>query len=354
MKERVVVAMSGGVDSAVAAALLVEAGHEVIGLSLRLASRPAPGGCCSLDDFHDAEATAAALGIRHYVLDFREAFEQRVVSPFVREYLSGRTPNPCVHCNTHLKFDALLARARALGAAKVATGHYARIERGPGGELRLRRGVDRDKDQSYFLFGLSRSALEAALFPVGELTKGQVRGLARRRGLPVADKAESQEICFVPPAGYAAFIEERVGPGAEGEIVDRRGGVLGRHNGVYRFTLGQRRGLGLRASRRLYVHAIDAARRRVVVDASGPPVARGLRVAGLNWISGPVGEGARVEVQLRHRHRPVPARIYPEDGSVVRVEFARPSLWVTPGQAAVFYHGEMVLGGGWIEEALGT
>src|SRR5881409_1540833 len=263
---RIVVAMSGGVDSSVAAALLAEQGHEVIGLSMQLydqsEGQTAFGSCCSIDDLHDARRVAAAIDIPHYILNFERQFDEQVVSNFVREYTAGRTPLPCAHCNSDLKFATLLDRARGFDADAVATGHYARVERDAAGRYRLRRGLDPSKDQSYFLFSLTQDQLARAVFPVGDRAKAAVRAYARERGLPVADKADSQEICFVPDGDYTRFVERRADDCArEGPIVDEAGREVGRHDGIHRFTVGQRRGLKLAAGggRRRYVRAIDAA-----------------------------------------------------------------------------------------------
>jgi tRNA-specific 2-thiouridylase len=352
---RVVVAMSGGVDSAVAAARCVAAGHEVIGISLRLAS-DGQGSCCSLDDFRDAAAVADRLGIPHYVFDFREAFARAVVGPFVAEYLAGRTPNPCALCNQHVKFDLLWRRARELGAAKLATGHYARIatDEATGG-LALRTAVDAGKDQTYFLFGLDQAALGRTLFPVGELTKTAVRAEAAALGLPVADKPESMEVCFVPRGDAAAFVERHAAPGTlrPGPIVDGSGAVIGRHDGVHRFTVGQRRGLGLGGGQRRYVRAIDAATGTVEVGDAASLRAGGLVVRGTVWASGrPSAPATEVAVRIRHHHHPVPARLSAIEGDVTTLRFVARGPGVTPGQAAVFYRGELVAGGGWIAQEL--
>jgi tRNA-specific 2-thiouridylase len=355
-RARVVVAMSGGVDSAVAAARCVAAGHDVIGISLRLGP-DGGGGCCSLDDFHDARAVADRLGFPHYVFDMTEPFARHVMRPFVEEYLSGRTPNPCARCNQHLKFGLLWERARELGAERLATGHYARIDADPRtGRPRLRTAADAAKDQTYFLFMLGEAALARTLFPVGHLTKAEVRAEAAALGLAVADKPESMEACFVPGGDAARFVERHAAPERlrEGTIVDQAGRTLGRHGGVHRFTVGQRRGLGVATGARLYVRALDADSGTVTLTD-----ARGLGAAGLvarevSWVEGCAPErGAAFTVRIRHRHPPVDARLEAAEGDRVRVRFAAPrGPAVTPGQAAVFYRGDTVLGGGWIAEAL--
>ena len=354
-RERVVVAMSGGVDSAVAAARCVAAGFDVVGISLRLA----PGGvgsCCSLDDFHDARATAERLGFPHYVFDMTDAFARHVMRPFVAEYLAGRTPNPCARCNEHVKFGLLWERARELGAARLATGHYARVGVDPeSGRHCLRTAVDVTKDQSYFLFMLDEPTLARTLFPVGGSTKAEVRAEARALALPVADKPESMEVCFVPGGDAAAFVErEAAGRLRSGPIVDETGHEVGRHGGVHRFTVGQRRGLGVAAGTPRYVRAIDAAHATVTIAPAARMRARGLVARDTRWVAGtPPAAGTRFGARIRHRHAPVPARLVAVAGDEARVAFAEgggPA--VTPGQAAVFYDGDRVLGGGWIAEEL--
>jgi tRNA-specific 2-thiouridylase len=350
-RERVVVAMSGGVDSAVAAARCVAAGYDVVGISLRLA-RDGAGSCCSLDDFHDAAAVASRLGIPHYVFDYRELFADTVVRPFVQEYLAGRTPNPCARCNQHVKFDALWRQAKELGARRLATGHYARIATDPvTGRAALRVARDAAKDQSYFLFMLGADALDRTLFPVGDLTKQEVRAEAARLVLPVAAKPESMEVCFVPRGDTAGFVEREAPAEAlrPGVVVDADGELLGRHGGVHRFTIGQRRGLGLGGGPARYVRALDAASGTVrVSDADGLGAMRFVTDE-MHWVDGEAPEpGTRLRVRVRHRHAAVPCRIVRAAGGRVEVAFDEAPTAVTPGQAAVFYDGEYVRGGGWI------
>lgn len=341
---RVLAALSGGVDSTVAASLLLEAGHEVLGGSLRLCDRP--GG----DDPAPAEA-AASLGIPFFRWDARARFEERVVAPFAAAYAAGRTPNPCALCNPRVKFALLLERARELGAERLATGHYARIAAGPAGAPRLLRGADRGKDQSYFLFGLERAWLGRILFPLGGLTKGEVRRLARERSLAVAERPESQEICFVPEGDAGAFAAARLpaGAGGPGAIVDRAGRRLGTHRGLAHYTVGQRRGLGFAAGSPRYVLALDAAANAVVVGAEGELWGRELSVAGVNWLVDPPAGAFRAAVRIRSRHEPSPALLETAGEGGWRVRFDEPQRALTPGQAAVLYDGDSVLGGGWIE-----
>ncbi len=352
MSERVVVAMSGGVDSSVAAALLAEQGFDVVGVTLRLAGDGSR--CCSLEDAEDARRVAERLGIRFYVADYAARFRSEVIEAFADDYLAGRTPIPCVSCNQRFKFRYLLDRARALGAASVATGHYARVARGPNGRLRLRRAVDRHKDQSYFLFDLDQERLGRIRFPLGALEKRHVRARARALGLATADKPESQEICFVPDGDYARVVEEvrpERRPGA-GEIVDEAGRLLGRHAGVHHFTVGQRRGLGVASDRRLYVTRIDAAANRVVVGDAEAVRFREAQLAGVSWIAGAApARPVHARVHVRHRHPGTPARVEPGSDGRARVRFQEPVTAVAPGQAAVFYAGDELLGGGWIQAA---
>ena len=347
-----VVAMSGGVDSSVAAALTAErAGREhTVGISLRLYSTDEQAvrsgrSCCAPDDLYDARRAASALGVRFYVYDAQERFRSEVIDHFVRSYAQGETPNPCVRCNDQVKFDWLLDRARRLGAGELVTGHYARVERGVDGRFCLLRARDAAKDQSYFLHGLTQEELSFVRFPLGELTKGQVRELARARSLPNADKPESMEVCFVAGRPVAEFLEAHGVRAARGEIVDLTGRVLGEHAGIHHFTPGQRHGLGVSHRLPLYVAALDAGNQRVVVGSREEVARRSFRAASASWVCEPPLAGAQCEVQIRHRGRPLPAEVMAAPDGSVQVLLREPAVGVAPGQSAVFYSGEQVLGG---------
>ncbi len=350
--------MSGGVDSSVAAALLVRSGADVVGVSMQLYDQREHqaghgfGSCCSLDDLADARRVSAALGIPHYILNLERQFGETVLANFVSEYLAGRTPIPCAHCNGDLKFATLVERALVFGADHVATGHYARVEFDAAqGRYLLRRGADRAKDQSYFLFSLTQAQLARARFPVGGMSKPEVREEARRLGLRVAEKPDSQELCFVPDDDYAGFVE-RKGRGAirAGDITDVEGRVLGRHYGIHRFTIGQRKGLGLSAGRPLYVIGLRPESAQVVVGPADALAQETLTASDVNWIAGTPPDGPlRVEVQVRHRHVPAAATVEALPERRARVTFDAAQRAIAPGQAAVFYAGDEVVGGGWIE-----
>jgi tRNA-specific 2-thiouridylase len=380
-QEPIVAAMSGGVDSSAAAALLAERRPgAVVGMTMqlwdqrRLAERSDgsvglpvvhAGRCCSLDDAYDARRVAEHLGLPYYLVNFEPRFEATVVRPFVESYLAGETPIPCTLCNNYIKFEELLSTAKKIGAERVATGHYARAcFNDATGRHEMRRAADTSKDQSYFLFGLTQEQLARTEFPLGGMTKEEVRALAAERNLPVANKAESQEICFVPSGNYIGFIEAYLGeqgrslPQGKGEIVSTDGAVLGAHHGLHQFTVGQRRGLGLATGKALYVVALDRKNNRLVVGEEGELYSTEVRAREPNWISiaAPTAP-VRAAVKVRHRHQPARATLYPEqNGSAgsVRIVFDTPQRALTPGQAAVFYaptdapDPDLVLGGAWL------
>jgi tRNA-specific 2-thiouridylase len=360
--KKVVAAMSGGVDSSVAASLLLDRGFDVTGLTMNLFSLPAElcrseelRSCCGRRAVEDAHRVAIHLGIPHFVLDLRREFEAAVIADFVREYGRGRTPNPCVRCNERIKFRLFLQRARLLGADFIATGHHARVGRDPAGSrFLLKKGKDKTKDQSYFLYRLSQAQLARVIFPIGDLTKAEVREMARARGLRVAEKEESQETCFAPLGNYPDFLAERA-PRAfrAGPIKDLEGRVLAEHKGIGRYTVGQRRGLGISAPEPLYVIALDARRNTVFVGKEEDLYCEALIASDVRWVSGDKpGGAAAVKAKIRHRHPEAPAIVTPLPAGRVRVEFARPQRAVTPGQSVVFYDRQTVLGGGIIERPL--
>lgn len=360
--------MSGGVDSSVVAGLLRRQGQPVVGLTMQLWNQRrlpelAPQGavtgrCCSLDDVYDARQVAQHLGIPYYVVNFEAGFEEQVVKPFIDDYLSGRTPIPCTLCNNFIKFDQFLDLATGVGASRIATGHYARIAHDEStGRYQMRRGVDQSKDQTYFLFGLKQDQLARTDFPLGGYTKPQVRELARELGIPVAAKPDSQEICFVPNGDYAAFIdayfrERGIAPEkTQGPIRDTEGRLLGEHSGVHHFTIGQRRGIGIAAPEPLYVIATDPASQTVTVGRNDDLLRARLSAHDMNWISiAPISAPIRAQVKIRNKHIAADATVSPTpDPARVEIRFDEPQRAVTPGQAAVLYDGDLVLGGGWIE-----
>jgi tRNA-specific 2-thiouridylase len=355
---RTVVAMSGGVDSSVAAALVADRG-DAIGLSMQLydASGTEAGGerkfgrCCSIDDLSDARRVATTIGIPHYIVNFEREFEQKVIGNFVGEYIAGRTPIPCVHCNGDLKFATLLDRAEGLGADRVATGHYARVRFDEASGLhQLLRGADADKDQSYFLFTLTQAQLARAEFPIGELAKADVRAIARERGLPVADKPDSHEICFIPDGDHASFVEKHAPEAARaGVFTDAAGAVVGTHEGAHRFTVGQRKGLRLSAGVPLYVLQIDTTSQNVTVGPREALEKTELEATGVNWMSGMTPPGPlRVTAKIRHRAKDAAGTVTALDGARAHMTFDTPQSAVAPGQAVVFYQDDVVIGGGWI------
>ncbi len=361
--------MSGGVDSSAVAALLRAEGYTLIGLTLQLWNQrrlaghegmpeAVQGRCCSIDDVYDARRVAEQLGIPYYLVNQEARFESEVVQPFVDEYLAGRTPIPCTLCNNHLKFDALLTTARQIGADRIATGHYARNHFDPErGRWILSRPADTSKDQTYFLFGLTQEQLSRTLFPLGEMQKPAVRSMAANAGLNVAAKPDSQEICFIPGGDYQTFLraylddQEREMPDSSGELVTSTGEVVGRHTGIHSFTVGQRKGLGLTSADPLYVLRIHPESHQVTVGLDAALMSTTLRANRLNWITLPEpasGQELHAEIKIRHRHTPAPATLRVTDSDQIEAIFDSPQRAITPGQSAVFYQGDEVLGGGWI------
>jgi tRNA-uridine 2-sulfurtransferase len=359
--------MSGGVDSSTVAAMLRAEGHTIVGLTMQLWNQrrlaghegmpeSGQGRCCSLDDVYDARRVAEHIGIPYYVVNHEERFERDVVRPFVAEYLSGRTPIPCSLCNNHLKFDQLITVAQQIGADSVATGHYARVEFDDArGRWLLKRPADHSKDQTYFLFGLTQEQLSRTLFPLGNMTKPEVRELARKHGLALAEKPDSQEICFVPGGDYKRFIDAYLAdsgealPDTTGELVTTAGDVIGEHHGIHNFTVGQRKGLGVATGSPLYVIQINGADKQVVVGGEENLYSQTLRTRRVNLIAvDDLAEAMRVSVKIRHRHEAAAATLEKTGDDEILVTFDQPQRAITPGQAAVFYDGEVVVGGGWI------
>jgi tRNA-specific 2-thiouridylase len=365
---KIAIAMSGGVDSSAAAAILKDQGHELVGFTMQLWNQnrnisvdengdPLPSRCCSLDDVYDARRVANSLGFPFYVLNLEQEFEESVVEPFIQSYLSGETPIPCVACNSRLKFASLDRMARSLDCDKVATGHYARVEYDEAaGRYRLFRGRNYAKDQSYFLWELTQEQLSRSYFPLGEMYKEEVRDIAREADLNIADKPESQEICFVPDGKYSEFIDrylDHEGRSSEmpsqGEIVTAAGDVVGSHSGIHRYTVGQRRGLGIANEKPLYVVQIERVKNQIIVGEAEHLESTEFVARGVNWVAfDEPTESVRANVKVRYRHEPAPATIYPMPETHTRIVFDEPQRAITPGQATIFYNGDEVVGGGWI------
>ncbi len=360
-KNRVVVAMSGGVDSSVAASLLKEQGYDVIGISMKTHENPDPESlpsahaaknCCSVDDIHDARAVCRKLDIPFYAMNFKKEFQSEVMDYFAKEYAAGRTPNPCVKCNDLLKFKGLLKQAQALGARYLATGHYVRKMKDEGGKWHLLKARDTQKDQSYFLFGLGQDQLASLLFPLGELTKKEVRTIAHRAGIQTAEKPESQEICFVPNNDYVSTLEKLYPKQTQptGTFRHQNGTMMGEHRGTHAYTIGQRRGLNIATGKRLYVTAIDSEANEVVLGSDEALYSSSLQATKVHWVTGPPEKApVTAQVKIRYRHDPTPAEITLHRGDTATITFSKPQRAITPGQAVVFYQDNELLGGGWIE-----
>jgi len=348
---KVAVAMSGGVDSSVAAALLKERGYPVMGVTMRLR----PGGEANSPDFvNDARRVADVLGIPHYVIDLRDVFQEKVLANFCQEYRTGRTPNPCVRCNRYIKFDALLNKARALGAHYIATGHHARVTKDSNsGRALLWKGLDRGKDQSYFLYALTQEQLSNAMFPIGHLTKEEAKAVAREKKLPASRRSESQDICFIPGNDYAEFLKDFIPQAAQpGPILDEQGNTLGSHQGIMNYTIGQRKGLGIAASEPRYVIAIEPENNAVIVGDRERAFGDELVATQMNWVAiDRLTETITAKARIRYRHSEAEVTVTPFDGDNVYVKFKKPQLAIAPGQAIVFYDGDKVLGGGTIKSS---
>lgn len=346
---KVLVAMSGGVDSSVAAYLEKEAGNEVIGVTMRLFGDGIDSTCCSLDDVEDARSVAYKLGMPYYVFNFSDDFKEKIICKFIESYENGRTPNPCIDCNRYMKFDKLYERAKLLGCEYVVTGHYARIDK-ENGRYVLKKALDASKDQSYVLYSLTQEQLAHTLFPLGEMSKDETRLIAEKCGFSNAHKPDSQDICFVPDGDYAKVIALHTGKTyAPGDFIDKDGNVLGTHRGIIHYTLGQRKGLGVSAATPLYVCKIDVLNNTVTLGENGDLFSTELTVGDFNWISGEApSETFRCEAKIRYRQKEQPATVYPCGAGKVKIVFDEPQRAITPGQAAVLYDGEKVLGGGTI------